>query len=171
MREFVLERIWYEVRQANINKYYAEELIDKQIMNTKLYNCVIAAFSTTGAAGAVLSLYVPLAASIIVSLLSILNHFYPLFFMKTEDITKLCDLKTDYTTYCNKLENLFCLAHDDTKKIPANELQEIYTKLAEDYSTKKTSIAKIFGKMNKKILEKATKRCVDYLTEVYHYEE
>lgn len=175
MRTFLLNRIFEELKQANVNRYYAEELIDRQIVSSKWFNVLVSLFSTTGAVGAAMNIWVhdfpilltwlPLFSATFVALISIANQFYPIFFLKTEDLTKLINLHTSYLIYFNRLQDLFCLA--DSNEVDKIEAQIRFNKLIEDNSMRVTDISRIFGKINKRIEKKATDKSDKYLESIY----
>lgn len=175
MRTFLLNRIFEELKQANVNRYYAEELIDRQIISSKWFNVLVSLFSTTGAVGAAMNIWVhnfptlltllPLFSATFVALISIANQFYPIFFLKTEDLTKLINLHTSYLIYFNRLQDLFCLA--DSNEVDKIEAQIRFNKLIEDNSMRVTDISRIFGKINKRIEKKATDKSDKYLESIY----
>jgi hypothetical protein len=166
MREFLLNRIWEEMKQANVNTIYAELTIDKQIIGSKKYNAIIAIFSSGGAILTLVDYIYPIATSIIVALVSIINQFFPLFILRTEDLTHLCQLHTDYNIYFNRLQDLFCLLNDD--KTPAESAQTAFSKLTEDNATKRTDIGKIFGAINRKREKKAIEKSDNFLNTIYN---
>ena len=177
IREFLLNRTYEEMKQANVNRYYAEGLIDNQILSSKWFNVIVALFSTTGALSLAMKIWaktllpdvmewLPLISTSIVALVSIANQFYPIFFLKTEELTKLIGLHTSYYIYFNRLQDLFCLA--DSNKIDVIEAQERFSKLVEENSMKVTDISRIFGKINKSIEKKAVKKSDDYLNKIYN---
>lgn len=166
MREFILNRIFEELKQANVDRYYAEELIDRQIISSRLFNIIVALLSTTGAIGAFISAEFPVVSSIIIALISIANQFYPVFFLKTEDLTKLIRLHTEYNVHFNKLQDLFCLAHSNI--INEIEAQNKLQKLTQDNASKQTDISRIFGRINKRIESKVVTKSDNYLNTIYN---
>jgi len=176
MRNFLLNRIFEETKQARVNTHYATELIDRQIISSKWFNVLVSLFSTTGAVGAAMNIWIhnfpafliwlPLISATFVALISIANQFYPIFFLKAEDMTKLINLHTSYLIYFNRLQDLFCLA--DSNLISVIEAQEKFKNLIEDNSMRVTDISRIFGKINKRIEKRATKKSDNYLEKIYH---
>ncbi|GEM_PF-2746999 len=168
MSEFLLNRIWAELKQSSVNYYYADLLIDKQIFNSKCFNICIAALSSGGAILSLISLYFPLATSIIIALAAIINQFHPVFFLKSEELTRLCSLRTDYYVLRNKLENLFCDTHFD--KITDVQSQRQLTQIIEEYAEKQTELSKLFGKIINNIEEISIEKSDQYLNSIYNVE-
>lgn len=164
-KEFLLNRLWEEMKQASCNMYYAEYLIDKQIFNSKIYNCIIASLSFGGAIFSFISLYIPLVANVIVGLLSILNQFHPVMFLKAEDMVKLCSLQTDYILYFHRLQNIYDFLFSD--KTSVEVAQADYTHLKEENASRQTEIGKLFGTNYKSLTRKAQIKSDKYLTNIY----
>lgn len=176
LRNYLLNRIYEELKQANVNRYYAGELIDQQILSSKWFNVFVALFSTSGAVGTlvniwkpnlpVLVIWAPLILSSLVAICSILNQFYPVFFLKAEDLTKLINLHTSYLIYLNRLQDLFSLT--DSNQIDLATAQKEFSVLTDDNSMKVTDISRIFGKINSRIENKAVKKSDEYQNTIYN---
>lgn len=166
MKDYLLNRIWEEIKQSSTNVIYADLLIDKQITNSKIYNCCIALISSGGAIFSLVSLYIPVVTSILVAIVSIINQFHPIIFMKTDDLTKLCSLRTDYNIYFNKLQDLFCLANSG--KITPEEAQKEFSCLTEENANKQTDISRLFGNIKRKLNIIAASKSDKYLNSIYN---
>lgn len=166
MRDILLNRIWVEMKQSNTNMYYAELMIDKQIYSSKLYNSAITVCSTGGALLGFISLYIPFASASVIAIVSIINQFHPVFFIKSEDLTQLCNLRTDYGIFFNRLQNIFALLNAD--RVPEEEAQNIFTDLIEENATKQTNLSRIFGKVNIKMQQEAALKSDNYLNSIYN---
>ncbi|OJV40868.1 MAG: hypothetical protein BGO29_14975 [Bacteroidales bacterium 36-12] len=79
-RDYLLNRIYEELKQANTTRHYAELLIDNQVLNSKLFNIVIAMLSSSGAILYFIETYYAFAATISVAIGTVLNQFFPVFF-------------------------------------------------------------------------------------------
>jgi len=169
LENHVLNMIYEELKQANVNRNYAGDLIDKQVMSTTWFNVVIASLSAGGAILSIVGSLIPIITSGLAAIGLLANQFYPVFFLKTDDLTKLIRLQTDYNIYFNKVQNLFNIA--DARGMSATDAQNALSKLIEDNASKATEISKIFGKINKKMEKNAIAKSEEYLNSVYHDSE
>jgi hypothetical protein len=167
LKNFILNRIFEELKQADTNRHYIAFVLDRQIIKSRWFNIGIIIVSAVGALATIIfknGLWATIASGI-VAFSTILNNLYPIFFLKSEDISKLTKLYTETYNYFNKIQDLFCLG--DADKITPEETQIRFSELAEAFSTIATDISKIFGKINRKLQKKAVERDNEYLFRVY----
>jgi hypothetical protein len=161
MKDYLLNRIWEEMKQINTNMYYAEVVMDKQTKRGKYKNFVIAVFSTGGAALSLVNILFPAIASVIVAGMAIVTQFF-----QFDDGDKLCRLHTDCTVYFNRLQDLFLLLNFD--KIDAKKALARFDVLLESNAGRQTEIGRIFGKINKKTEVVAKQKSKTYLDRIYN---
>lgn len=169
LRNHVLNALYTEMKQANVNRIYATLLIDKQVFNSTLFNSLVAGLSAGGAILALVSMIIPIITSGLAALALAINQFHPVFFLKTDDLTRLISLQTDYNIYFDKIRCLFNLTDADGKT--PLEAQEELSKLIEDNASKETEIGKLFGKLNKDLEKEAIAKSEEYLNAIYHANE
>lgn len=165
-KEILLNRMWRDLKQITTNQYYADLLIDRQVYLSKIFNCVVSLLSVGGAALSLVNAYIPMATGVIVGCASIAKQFFPVFFMEASEISKLSDLKSDYTAYLQQLQNIYGKLLCDCISVEDAEL--LYNQITAKYSDKNTMISKMFGKTKKGLNDLAIKKSDNYLNEIYY---
>lgn len=165
-KEILLSRIMHDMKQTSTNMYYCDLLIDRQIFSGKLFNTIVSVFSVGGAACTLINTTIPIATGILVGCASIAKQLFPVFFMESTDIAKLCDLRSDYSAYFYRLQNVFGKLH--TGSIAPKQAEETYNELTKEYLDKNVQLSRLFGKINKKMNAKASTKSDEYLKEIYN---
>lgn len=163
MKDYLLNRIWEEMKQANTNMYYAEVIIDRQTMIAKYRNFVVLLFSGGGAALYLVDTIIPACTSIAVAAATVVTQF-----MQSDGIERICRLHTNYTTYFNHLQDLYLRLNFD--KIDVQKALEHLNGLIENNAGRQTEISQVFGKINKKFETFARNKSKTYLNRVYNCE-
>lgn len=165
-KEILLNRIYYDIKQVSTNEYYSRLFMDKQVRRSKMCNCIIASLSVGGAALTLLNEYIPMITGIIVGITSIVKQISPAFLMDAKDIADLNNISLSLGTYRFKLQNIY----DDlySSSINVECARNLYGKVTNEYADKNTNLSKLFGRVDHKLNEKASKSSDDYLNEIYN---
>ncbi len=154
MYDILSSRIFDEIKQSSVNKYYAELLLDRQTSRSKWYSFLISVISIVGVIAAFQEqTFWVITISSIVALATIFNQFLPYFLLGNETVNRLISLQHNCIIYHHKLSDLFTLL--DAEKIPEEEAQQKFSKLRIDYAPDVIEIAKIFGTLSTKLEERA----------------
>ncbi|WP_319505166.1 hypothetical protein [Bacteroides graminisolvens] len=167
-KELLLNRIYRDMKQTTTDKYYASLLLDRQILVSKCFNCLVSVFSVGGAAFSLVDVIIPMATGMIVGIFTIVKQFFPVIFMEPNDITKLNSIMTDYVVYGHRLQNIFDKLF--TGVLATDEASKQYDELTTLYADKQMMLSKLFGKIRKKMNAKAALKSDNYLNEIYHNE-
>jgi hypothetical protein len=164
-REILLKRIWEDLKQADVNRYYALELIDVQTKRGKFYNLFIAVLSGSGALMSFINDRFPFYASILVLATVVLNQFLSHLFYNADYCAKLCQLHTGCYKYMHLLQDLYMKYH--AADMDDNTAEKRYGQICETYAVTFTEISQVFGKINKKTEKIARAKSKSYLESIY----
>jgi hypothetical protein len=160
MKDWLLNRIWEEMKQANTNMYYAEMVIDRQGKIAKYRDFAFVVFSAGGAGLFLVNVLFPVVASVIVAVVSMCMHYF-----RTYDVDRLCALHTESTVYFNRLQGLFTLLNFD--EIDDKAALARFDALIEANAGNVAEISRVFGKINGRVAAKAQEKSSEFLKRVY----
>jgi hypothetical protein len=167
-RDILLNRIWEDLKQADIDRHYAIEIIDVQTRRGKWYNMFIALCSGGGVVLSFVNENFPLYASAVVLVAVILNQFMSHLFYNSDYCAKLCQTHTDCYRYEHVLHDLYMKYH--SADIDDKTAEKQYRQINESHAAVHTETSQVFGKINKKAEKAAQARSQSYLEAIYYSE-
>ncbi|WP_299758675.1 hypothetical protein [uncultured Pontibacter sp.] len=101
------EKIWYELVQVKFGETYLAQYISLQQYLRRTFKILTLVLSSSGALG--WAIWKPIAgiACGIIAVMQVLSMIENLLFRTEEEIQKVCDLRTMYIKYLNKIEQLW----------------------------------------------------------------
>lgn len=165
-KEMLLDRVMYDIKQVSTNIYYADLLIDQQVKRGKDFNLVISLFSAGGLALSLINLIFPVITSAVVAIMPIIKQYFNVYYMSDDNRSKLNELRISHHIYLRQLQNIFDKLFYDLISIEEAQLQ--YDKVTNDNSEKLSLISNLFGKIDKKLNDKAASKSDKYLNEIYN---
>ncbi|REC44429.1 hypothetical protein [Chryseobacterium sp. 5_R23647] len=160
------ERIWVEMVDSKYKIFYLGFYLSKQRTKNKYFNIFILIFSTSGVLGWPLLKEIPLVASIIVMIMSIVkligNELVP-------NDTTFKKIETAVDSYCdffNKLENLWY--EYDRGLIDETKAQRLFYSIMKDEKDINKIVNEVIKSSDNKIQVKAEERSTNYFNTIFN---
>jgi hypothetical protein len=165
-REILLSRIWEDLKQANVNGYYALELIDSQTKRGRWYNAAIALLSVGGALQAFINDKYPILTPVFFLAIIIANQLLPHLFYNADYYAKLCRVHTNCYQYEHELHDLYMKYH--AADIDDDTAGKQFRQISKNNASMYTETSQIFGRMKKKLESTAMNKSKEYFESVYY---
>ena len=143
------ERLWYELGQVKHNHLYSMFLLARQRRFLNYFNMTILIFSSGGIMGWTIWKNLPIAACVIIAVISLLKLLSPHLVPSEKQIDKLDQVTDFYFNYYNKLEILWLDNYNN--RLTEELTQSKFYKLTETEREINKTVNEIVKSTNKKI--------------------
>ncbi|MEG0889368.1 MAG: hypothetical protein RSH25_12950 [Bacteroides sp.] len=164
--DIVLGTIFEEMKQADVNRRYAELFIDKHLKRNKRFDALITCFSIGGAGLGLINLVFPASVTFVICIAQIIKHIFPTIMRSPGDISKASTIAVEYDKYFLKIKKI----HDDlfASFIDSRKAEKEFRNIVAANAANKNELSRIFGKTDNKMNTEAANRSDDHLNSIYN---
>lgn len=163
------KRIWEEIKQAKANIICIQKYTDERRAYNRYYNGFIAITASAGALGTLLNEHIPLIASILIGLVSIIKSVLPNFIQSESELSSLDVLADFYNKYMNSLEDIWY--RYENKITTEKEAMKEFFELKETECDKQSQLNRLVRNISEKFQKEIDKESNKYLKSVYYEDE
>lgn len=163
------KRIWEEIKQAKANIICIQKYTDERRAYNRYYNGFIAITASAGALGRLLNEHIPLIASILIGLVSIIKSVLPNFIQSESELSSLDVLADFYNKYMNSLEDIWY--RYENKITTEKEAMKEFFELKETECDKQSLLNRLVRNISEKFQKEIDKESNKYLKSVYYEDE
>lgn len=167
--DIMLGTIYEEMKQADVNRYYAELFIDRHLKRNKIFDAFITCFSIGGAGLGLINLIFPASVTFVICVAQIIKHIFPSIIKSAGDISKLSTIVVEYDKYFLNIKKI----HDDlfADFIDSKKAEKEFRNIVSANAANKNELSRIFGEIDIKLNAEAANRSDNHLNSIYHEQE
>lgn len=162
-------RIWEELKQAKANIICVQKYTDERRAYNRYYNGFIAITASAGALGTLLNEHVPLIASMLIGLVSIIKSVIPNFIQGESELSSLDVLADFYNKYMNSLENIWYRFHHGI--ITEEKAMEEFFELKDTECDKQSQLNRLVRNISESFQKEIDQEAEKYINSVYYERE